>query len=53
MEGVPIHHNKIQHLTHGILVDSSSVLYWVSPFINSGVFGVFCRFFSNFDKKSC
>ena len=40
-------------LTHCIPVDSSTVIYWLSPFVILGVSGLFCRFYSIFDGKSC
>ena len=39
-------------LTHTILVDSSSVLCWTSPFVILGVSGLFCCFYSIFVKKN-
>ena len=33
-------------LTISILLDSSTVLCWTSPFVIFGVSGVFCRFYS-------
>ena len=38
-------------LAHCILVDSSIVIYWTSPFVILGVLGLFCRF-SISDEKS-
>ena len=40
-------------LTHCIPVDSSTVICWMSPFVILGVSGLFCRFYSIFDRKSC
>ena len=40
-------------LTHCILVDSSTVICWMGPFIILGVSGLFCCFYSIFDGKSC
>ena len=40
-------------LAHFILVDSSTVICWTSPFVILGVSGLFCRFYSIFDGKSC
>ena len=37
--------------THCILVDSSTVICWKSPFVILGVSGLFCRFYYNFDGK--
>ena len=34
-------------------VGSSTVICWVSPFVILGVSGLFCRFYSIFDGKSC
>ena len=36
-----------------ILVDSFIVICWASPFVISGASGLFCRFCSIFDGKSC
>ena len=36
-----------------LLVDSSTVICWTSPFVILGVLGVFCRFYSIFDGKPC
>ena len=43
--GVPIHHNIVQHLTYCILLDSSTVVCWVSPFVILRVLGLFCHLF--------
>ena len=40
-------------LTHCILVDSSSVIYWTSPFVILGVSGLFSCLYSVFVGKSC
>ena len=40
-------------LTHCILVDSPSVIYWTSPLVIIGVLSLFCCFYSSFDGKSC
>ena len=40
-------------LTYCILVDFSTVICWTSPFFILGVSGLFCRFYSVFDGKSC
>ena len=32
--------------THCILVDSSTVICWTSPFVILGVSGLFCHFYS-------
>ena len=40
-------------ITDCILVDSSTVICWTSPFVIIGVPALFCRFDSNFDGKSC
>ena len=39
--------------SHCILVNSSTVICWTSPFDNLGVLGLFCNFYSIFDGKSC
>ena len=39
-------------LTHCIMLDSSTVTCWTSPFVILGVSGQFCRFYSIFDGKS-
>ena len=38
-------------LTHCILVDSSTVICWMSPLVILGVLGLFCHFYSIFDEK--
>ena len=43
-------------LTNGILVDSSTDIYWMSPFVILGVLVLFCSFYcfySIFNGKSC
>ena len=40
------------NLTHCILVDSSTVVYWRSPFVILGVSDLFCYVYSIFDGKS-
>ena len=40
-------------LTHCIVVDSSTVICWKSPFPILGVSGLFCRSYPIFDEKSC
>ena len=40
-------------LTYCILVDSSTVICWMSSFVIFGVLGLFCCFYSIFDEKSC
>ena len=40
-------------LAHNILMDSSNVICWTSPFVTLGVMGLFCGFNSIFDGKSC
>ena len=41
-------------LTHCLLVDTSNVICWTSPSVILGKSGLFCRFYSIFDKtKSC
>ena len=40
-------------LFHCILVDSSTNICWMSPFVILGVSGLFCRFYFIFDGKSC
>ena len=42
----------INGLTHCILVDSSTVKCWTSPFVILGVSGLFCSFYSIFDGIS-
>ena len=44
---------KLFALTHCILVDTSSVICWMSPFVILGVSGLLCHFYSIFDGKSC
>ena len=39
--------------THYILVDSSTVMCWTSPFVILGVFGLFCLFCFIFNGESC
>ena len=39
-------------LTYCILVDSSTFIFWISPFAILGVSGLFCSFYSVFDGKS-
>ena len=43
----------LSNLTHCILIDFSTVICWMSPFIILGVSGLFCHFCSIFDEKSC
>ena len=43
----------LEDLTHCMLVDSSNVINWSSPFVILGVAGLFCRSYSIFDAKSC
>ena len=45
--------NGGQLLTHCILVDSSTLICWTSPFVSKRVLGLFCRFYSILDAKSC
>ena len=40
-------------VTHCILVDFSTVICMTSPVVILGVSGLFCRFYSIFDGKSC
>ena len=35
------------HVMHCILVDSSTVICWTSPFVILGVLNLFCRFYYN------
>ena len=42
-----------QLLTLSILVDSSTVICWMSLFVILGVSDLFCRFYSFFDGKFC
>ena len=44
---------KFLRFTHCLLVDSSIVICWTSLSIILGVSGLFCRFYSVFDGKSC
>ena len=46
-------HNKSHDLTQCILVDSSTVTCWMSPFVILGVTGLFCCFHCIVDGKSC
>ena len=39
-------------LTHCILVDSPTVIYWMSPFVILGMSGLFCCFYYNFDGNT-
>ena len=41
------------HLTHCILVDSSTVICWTCPFVILEVSGLLCHFYSILDGKSC
>ena len=43
----------LQLLTHGILVDSSAVICWSSPFVILGVSSLFCHLYYIFHGKSC
>ena len=49
---VPIHDKNIRKalcsLTHCILVDSSTVICWMSPLVILGVLSLFCHFHSIF-----
>ena len=38
-------------ITHYILLDSSNVICWMSPFVILGVKGLSCDFYSVFDGK--
>ena len=40
-------------LTHCILVDSSTIIYWTNPFLILGVFGLIFGFYSILDGKYC
>ena len=40
-------------LTHCILIESSTGICWTSSFVIFGVLGLFYRFYSIFDGKSC
>ena len=44
---------SILPLTHCILADSSTAICWTSPIVILGMLGLFCRFYSIFDGKSC
>ena len=46
------YYSQSWRLTHYILVDSSSVIGWMSPFVILGVSGLFGRFYSIFDGMS-
>ena len=48
-------YNRLSHpaVTHCILVDSSTVIYWTSLFVILGVSHLFRRLYSIFDEKSC
>ena len=50
---VPVGESVIVLLTNCILVDSSTVICWTSPFVILGVLGLFCCFYSIFDEKLC
>ena len=39
-------------LTHYVLVDSSTVICWISSLLILGLSGLFCHFYSIFDGKS-
>ena len=41
------------YLSYCILVDSSTVICWMSPFVILGVSDLFCHFYSIFDGKFC
>ena len=43
------------YITHCIdlLIDSSNVICWTCPFVILEVSGLFCRFYSISDEKSC
>ena len=43
-EGTVFHMLFFFYLTHRILVDSSTVMYWMSPFLILRVSGLFCPF---------
>ena len=43
----------LSSLTHCILVDTSTMICWTSPFAILGVSGLFCCFHSILDRKSC
>ena len=45
--------NRLFLLTHCMLMDSSTVTYWTSPFVTLGVSGLFCHLYSIFEEKSC
>ena len=40
-------------LTHCIQPDTSTVICWTRPLVILWVGGVFCRFYSIFDRQSC
>ena len=40
-------------LTHCILIDSSTVICWTSPFVILEMSALFCGFYSYFDRKYC
>ena len=43
---------KSKTFTFSTLVDSSADICWRSPFVISGVPGLFCRFYSNVDGNT-
>ena len=45
--------SKLFSLTHCILADSSTVMYWRSPFVILGMSVYFVPFILFFDRKSC
>ena len=40
-------------LSHYVLVDSSTITCWMSPFVILAMSGIFCRFYSISYGKSC
>ena len=49
----PLSYNRRNTVPVFALVDSSTVICWTSPFVILGVSGLFCHFYSIFDRKSC
>ena len=49
----PLSYNRRNTVAVFALVDSSTVICWTNPFVILGVSGLFCHFYSIFDRKSC
>ena len=43
--------DQTDSLTHCLVVDSSSVICWMNPFVILGLSGLVCGFYSIFDGK--